>query len=97
MKKFLNHDSITFGVLIVLVTELITAGLLLLGLVVFASPVEEHLRWFAVAFLPAILMLRYYAKIKECPTTLKSAVSTLFVTFVIFMWYLLKYRYITFS
>lgn len=97
MKKFLDHDSIAFGALMVLAAEAVAAALLALGLAIFSVPVAEHLRWFAIAFVPPLLLLRYYAKAKSCPTTLKAVVTTLFASFIIFMWYLLKYRYITLS
>ena len=53
-------------------------------------------RWFAVAFVPPLLLLRYYAKIQDYPMTLKSVITTFFITFVIFMWIIMKYRYISF-
>lgn len=96
MKKLLNRNSIAFGVLVVLGLEALVGVLLWLGLMVFGQPVQDHLRWFAVAFVAPLMLLRYYAKEKLYPDTLKAVVTTLFVTFVLFMWYLLKYKYITF-
>lgn len=96
MKKFLDRNSIPFGVILVVVSEVLCALLLLLGLLIAHAGVEQHLRWFAVAFVPPVLFLRYYAKDKQYIDTLKAIATTLFVTLVAFMWYLLKYRYITF-
>ncbi|MCQ2274334.1 MAG: hypothetical protein MJZ86_06020 [Bacteroidales bacterium] len=97
MKKFLLRNNPTFGVVLVVALEIICAALLALGLVACGVSITEHLRWFAAIFVAPLLLLRYYAKEKSCPLTLKAVVTTLFITFVIFMWYLLKYRYITFE
>lgn len=97
MKKLLNHNSVAAGILLALGSELLCAALLWLVLLVIGLPAEEHMRWFAVVFVPPVLLLRYYAKQKECPTTLKTVIVTFFVTFVAFAWFLLKYKYITFN
>lgn len=95
MKKYLDKDSAILGVVATLVSTLLCAGLLWLVLVILRLPMSEHARWFAVAFVPSLLLLRYYAKEKVYPTTLKAVISTFFVTFVLFMWFMLKYKYIT--
>lgn len=94
MKQLLNRNSIPYGILITLISEIATAAILWLVLVIIGIPIQ--LRWFAAAYLPAILILRYYAKEKLYPDTLKAMITTLFVTFVAFMWFLLKYKYISF-
>lgn len=96
MKKLLDRNSTPFGVLLTLGSEVVTASILWLVLLLVGSPIVEQLRWFVIAYVPAILLLRYFAKDKNCPDTLKSMIVTLFVTFVAFMWFLLKYKYITF-
>lgn len=97
MKKILNKSSATLGVIAAVVSELLCAALLWVALLIAGVPATEHLRWFAVAFVPPLLLLRYYAKVQEYPVTLKAVIVTFFVTFVLFMWYMLKHRYITFG
>ena len=97
MKKLLNKNSITLGVVATLLSELLCALLLWVILLVIGLPVSEHVRWFAVALAPPALLLRYYAHQKEYPLTLRAVITTLFVTVVLFMWFLLKYKHITFQ
>lgn len=97
MKKLLNHNSVAAGIIAALGSEVLCAALLWGVLLIAGLPAEEHLRWFAVAFVPPVLLLRYYAKQKEYPTTLKTILVTFFVTFVAFAWLLLKYKHITFN
>ena len=83
------------GIVAVLGTEALTAILLWSGLSIAGEAVEEHLRWFAVCFVPPILILRQLARKKEFPMTLKTAITTLMVTFLLFMAALLKANAIT--
>ena len=96
MKKLLHKDSVTVGIVATLLSELLCAAVVWLVIAILQLPMAENARWFAIAFVPPLLLLRYYAKVKDFPTTLKSVITTFFVTFVIFMWVLLKYRYISF-
>lgn len=96
MKKMLNQDSITVGIIATLVSELLCALLIWLLLLVIGLPVAEHARWFAPALVPPALLLRYYAHQKDYPLTLRAVITTFFVTVVLFMWFLLKYKHITF-
>lgn len=96
MKKLLNQDSITVGIIATLVSELLCALLIWLLLLVIGLPMAEHARWFAAALVPPALLLRYYAHQKDYPLTLKAVITTFFVTVVLFMWFLLKYKHITF-
>lgn len=95
MKKILNRNNPAIGVVATVASELLCAALLWVVLLIAGMPVTEHLRWFAVAFVPPLLLLRYYAKEQEYPATLKAVIITFFVTFVLFMWYMLRHRYIT--
>lgn len=95
MKKILNKNSAPLGVMAAVASELLCAALLWVVLLVTGMPMAEHLRWFAVAFVPPLLLLRYYAKAQEYPVTLKAVIVTFFVTFVLFMWYMLRHRYVT--
>jgi RsiW-degrading membrane proteinase PrsW (M82 family) len=96
MKKLLNKDSIAQGVIATLVSELLCALVVWLILVLIHHPVVDNLRFFAVAFVPPALLLRYYAHAKDYPTTLKAVITTFFVTVVLFMWAMLRYKFITF-
>ena len=96
MKKLLHKDSIALGVVATLLSELLCALLVLVVIIILQVPIAEGARWFAIAFVPPLLLLRYYAKILEYPMTLKAVITTFFVTFVIFIWIIMKYRYISF-
>ena len=93
MKKLINRNSYTAGVLLAVASELLCAVVILLLQVVLG---RYEVRWFAAAYVPPLLLLRYYAKEQSYPNTLKAVIVTIFVTFVAFMWFLLKYKYITF-
>ena len=95
MKKLLDKNSLPLGTIATLLSELLCALLLWLILLVAGIPVTEHLRWFAVAFVPPALLLRYYAHRKDFPDTLKAVIVTLFITVVLFMWWMLKYKHLT--
>ena len=96
MKKLLHKDSIALGVVATLLSELLCALLVLVVIIILQVPIAEGARWFAIAFVPPLLLLRYYAKILEYPMTLKAVITTFFVTVVLFMWAMLRYKFITF-
>ena len=96
MNKLLNRDSLLLGILATLVSEALCALLVWLVLLLLGYPVSAYVRWFAAAFVPPALLLRHYAVSKDYPTTLRAVIITLFVTVVVFMWYLLKFKHITF-
>lgn len=96
MKKILHKDSVALGIVATLLSELLCAAIVWIVIAILRIPIAENARWFAIAFVPPLLLLRYYAKIQDYPTTLKSVISTFFVTFVVFMWVMLKYKYISF-
>ncbi|MCQ2295172.1 MAG: hypothetical protein MJZ67_05915 [Bacteroidales bacterium] len=95
MKQLFFRNSITLGILLVVFSELVAALLLWVGLLIAGIPVVDHVRWFAIAFVPPILLLRYYAKVQEYPLTLRAIICSVFVTFVAFIWFMVKYHYIT--
>ena len=96
MKELLHKDSITVGIVATLLSELICAALVWIVIAILQVPLAENARWFAIAFVPPLLLLRYYAKIQDYPTTLKTVITTFFITFVMFMWFMMKYKYISF-
>ncbi len=97
MKQLLDKNSYIAGALLAVGSEVICAALVWVVLLVAGWDLESHIRWFAVAFVPPLLLLRHYAREKEYPLTLKAVIVTFFVTFVAFMWAMIKYHYITFS
>ena len=96
MKKLLHKDSMVLGIVATLLSELLCALIVLVVIIIMQVSLADGARWFAVAFVPPLLLLRYYAKIQDYPMTLKSVITTFFITFVIFMWIIMKYRYISF-
>ena len=96
MKKLLNTDSYLVGAIATLVSELLCAGLLWIVLLATGTPLADHVRWFVFAFVPPVLLLRYYAKEKAYPATLRATITTFFITIVVFMWFLIKYKHVTF-
>ena len=90
IKQYFLQDKATVGVVAVLLSELLPALLLWATLMIFGESPANHIRWFAGVALPALLVVRAYAKHKECLSATKSAIVTLFVTFLIFMLFLLK-------
>jgi RsiW-degrading membrane proteinase PrsW (M82 family) len=96
MKKILHKDSIALGIVATLLSELLCALVVLVVILLTHTPITESARWFAIAFVPPLLLLRYYAKIQDYPTTLKTVITTFFVTFVAFMWFMMRYKYILF-
>ncbi len=97
MKNLLHHNSYLTGILGVIVTELLCAALVFLVLLLLHLPLADYARWFAVALVPPILLLRHYAKEQDYPDTLKAVVTTLFVTAIALFWFMLKNHYITFN
>ena len=97
MKKLINKNSIAVGILLAVGSEVLCALLLWGVLAVLGQDLEAHLRWFAIAFVPPLLLLRHYAREKDYPLSLKAVIVTFFVTFVAFMWAMIKYHYITFN
>ena len=90
LKQYFQQDKATVGVVAVLLSELLPALLLWAVLTILGESPAGHIRWFAGAALPALLVVRAYAKHKECLSATKGAIVTLFATFLIFMLFLLK-------
>lgn len=97
MKNLLHKNNYLTGVIGVVVSELLCALLVYLVLLIFNLPLAENARWFALALIPPILLLRYYAKIQDYPDTLKAVITTVFVTAIAYFWFMLKNHYITFN
>lgn len=89
LKRLLESDTITTGLILGLGSIAATAVLLTLGLLVFGMAPEEHLRWYAACFVPPLLLLRYVIKLQLITIT-KTLIITLFLTFIPFMAYLIR-------
>lgn len=90
MSGLLKNDSAATGILLALGSEFVT-GLILWLVLLFANiPLEEHIRWFGVCFVPPLLILRHFAKRKQQPFVTKTIIVVLFVTFILFMFLLFK-------
>lgn len=95
MKRLFQRDSITTGLVAGLGSEVMTALLLTTVLLLTNLGIEGHQRWYAACFIPPLLLLRHYAKERNHPTVTKTLATLLFVTFVAFMFYLLKAHLLT--
>lgn len=90
LKQYFQQDKASVGVLAVLLSELLPALLLWIVLIAIGQNPADHIRWFAGAALPALLVVRAYAKHKESLSATKGAIVALFITFLFFMIFLLK-------
>ena len=72
------------------VSEAVSAVALIVVLAVVGEPVAKHVRLFGVVFVAPLLLLRHYAKKKEMPVVTKTLIVTLFVTFVVYMYAVIK-------
>jgi len=88
MKNPFKDDSVLSGVLLSLGSEVLTALLLAVALMIANCSVEDHIRWFAVCFVPPLLFLRRSAKQKSTPVATKTIIIVLFVSFVAYMYML---------
>lgn len=90
MKKFFQRNSILTGIIAELGSQLLFVLLLAAALTIIGEPISSHLRWFAGAFIPGLLVVRYYAKKKDFLLTTKTVISLFFLTFIIFLFLLFK-------
>lgn len=90
MKKFFSQNKISVGVVAGLGSELVTALLLWVGLLLANEPTSAHIRWFAAIFIPILLILRYYIKKTTCQVVIKTLMTVMFITFILFISVILK-------
>ncbi len=90
MKKFFHQDKVVVGIVAGLGSELLLALLLTIGLLVAGESPLAHIRWYAGVFIAPLLLLRYYSKKKEWLNVTRTLIVVLFVTFISFMFYLIK-------
>lgn len=87
--NILKQNTITAGIVLGLGVEIVTALLLWAVLLILGMPAEEHIRWFGVAFIPLVLLLRYMIKKTDRMLVSKTLMGVLFFSFVAFMFIIL--------
>ena len=95
MKKYFLQDKIQVGLVVCLGLEVITFVVAYIVILLAGYSPSENVRWFAVIFVPVVLALRFYAKRKEQLIVTKTLIITLFITFLAFMFFLLKTQALT--
>ncbi len=90
---YIKKDSAKVGVWAVVLTEVAYVVLLSTALLVAGESLWQHFSWYAGAALPALLIVRFYAKEKVYLNATKGAIVALFVTFVAYMIVFIKYFY----
>ncbi len=95
MKHFFHRDTIFVGFVVGLGSELIIALLLYAGLLIADINPADHVRWFGGIFIAPVLFLRFYAKSRRYQTVTKTIITILFISFLLFMFYLFKTKAIT--
>jgi hypothetical protein len=97
MKGFFHQDKVIVGIIAGVGSELLLALLLTIGLVIAGEAPIAHIRWYAGVFVAPLLLLRYYSKQKSWLRVTRTLIVVLFVTFVAFMFYLLKAHLIVYK
>lgn len=90
MKKFFEQDKVIVGIVAGLGAEIGFCVALAVGLLIAGEPLMAHIRWFAGMFFLLILLLHHYAKKRTQLRVTKTLIVVFFVTFLAFMFYLLK-------
>lgn len=94
LEKFFHRNSITTGIVAEIGSQILFALILFVILVIVGEQPTEHIRWFGGAFIPGLLVVRYYAKKKEYLLTTKTVITSFFVTFILFVFILFKFHLI---
>ena len=97
MKKFFSQDKVAVGLVAGLGSELGFVLVLTVGLLIAGEAVGDHLRWYGGMFIPLILVLRHYAKSQQYLHVVKTLIVVFFVTFLAFIFYMLRSRTIVFQ
>lgn len=88
--NFFHRNSLLTGIVAELGSQLLFAVLLYVVLIIVGESPAQHLRWFGGAFIPGLLVLRYYAKKKDYLLTTKTCITTFFITFIAFIFLIFK-------
>ena len=97
MKEFFSQDKAIVGLVAGLGSELGLIIALTIGLLIAGEAIGDHLRWYGGMFIPLILVLRHYAKGQAHLRVVKTLIVVFFVTFLAFIFYMLRSRTIVFQ
>lgn len=86
----MKKDNALFGVLLCLVSIIVAALVVIAVFVIFKIPFNGNLKFFLAAFVPAIVLLRYYAKNLQFMHTSKAMMITLSLVLVAFIVFLVR-------
>lgn len=83
-------SSITRGLLLGLGSELLVALLLWAGLAIAGLSTADHISWFGACLLPPLLLVRHFVKKDPNLTLVKTLITILFVSTIVFLYFLLR-------
>ncbi len=83
----LKKDNLYFGAAVSMLSVVITFGLLWAVLHFMGASINDNAKIFLFSFVPAILLLRWYSKLKYMKTV-KGLLTVLFFGFCIMLYYL---------
>lgn len=86
----MKKDSIFTGIWVSLASILLTALVILGVFAIFGIPLTNNLKYFLTAFVPAIVLLRYYTKNLHFMKTAKAIAVVLFVTLTAYIVFLVR-------
>ena len=86
----MKKDSFLFGVLVSVASIALTAAIVIAVFFAFGIPPVNNLKYFLVAFVPAIVLLRYYTKNLQFMKTAKAIAVVLFVTLTAYIVFLVR-------
>lgn len=95
MKKFFEQNKVIVGIVAGVGSMLGFVIALTIGLMIAGEPIGAHIRWYGGMFIPLLLVLRHYAKHREQLMVTRTLIIILFITFLAFMFYMLKSQTIT--
>ncbi|MCK9162829.1 MAG: hypothetical protein WCR29_04535 [Bacteroidales bacterium] len=77
----LRKDNYAFGAIVGLMSIILTALVLLLGLSLFSKGYSDDPKLFLFSFIPSLLLMRWYFKIEHIKTA-KSIIIIIIITFI---------------
>lgn len=86
----MKKDSFLFGILVSVASIALTAAIVVAVFFAFGIPLANNLKYFLVAFVPAIVLLRYYTKNLQFMKTAKAIAVVLFVTLTAYIVFLVR-------
>ena len=86
----MKKDSFLFGILVAVASIALTAAIVVAVFFTFGIPFANNLKYLLVAFVPAIVLLRYYAKNLQFMKTAKAIAVVLFVTLTVYIVFLVR-------